>query len=220
LENIELKAQIRETKGDGPAKALRRSGRVPAILYGCKTNPYMLSIDTHDLEILVKRGGISHSIINLDIDGLQGAKPAMVKEMQTNPVSQKILHVDFYEVDMKRKIWVNVPVTTTGKAIGVEMGGMLQIIRRELEVHCLPNAIPDAITIDITNLNVGESVHVNDIETDEGVDIPHEVNFTVLTILSPKKEAVGEGEEGEEMAEGEAAAAETQGAAGGADSEA
>ncbi len=223
MENIELKAQMREKTGNGPAKALRRDGRVPAILYGRKTEAHMISIDTHELETVLKQGGMGHSIFNLDIDGVKGAKAAMVKEMQTNPLSQKILHVDFYEVDMQRKIKVNVPVVTTGKSVGVELGGMLQIIRHELEVFCLPDAIPEAITIDIADLDIGGSVHVDDIKTEEGVEIPHEVNFTILTVLSPKKEEeVEEVEEGEELEAGEEAemAEGEEGAAAEADSEA
>jgi large subunit ribosomal protein L25 len=210
LEHIELKAEIRNTTGNSPARALRRDGRVPAILYGRKTEPHMLSIDTHDLDVIVKRGGVGHAIINLTIDGITGIKAAMVKEMQTNPLSRHVLHVDFYEVDMQRKLKVNVPVVTTGKCVGVEAGGMLQIIRHELEVFCLPNAIPNTITIDITELEMGDSVHVNDIATEEGVEIPSDVNFTVLTIASPKTEAAEEGEEGEEGAEVEEGAAEAE----------
>lgn len=207
MENIELKAQIRATKGNGPARAMRRDGRIPAVLYGPKTEPNMISIGARDLDNILKQGNISRSIINLDIDGDKGTKAAMVKEMQTHPISQNVLHVDFYEVDMKRKINVNVPVVTTGKSAGVELGGMLQIIRRELEVSCLPNAIPQAITIDITDLEIGDSVHVNDIKIGEDVEIPHEVNFTVLTILSPTK---AELEEVEEVEEGEVAEAEVE----------
>lgn len=207
MENIELKAQIRATKGNGPARAMRRDGRIPAVLYGPKTEPNMISIGARDLENILKQGNISRSIINLDIDGDKGTKAAMVKEMQTHPISQDVLHVDFYEVDMKRKINVNVPIVTTGKSAGVELGGMLQIIRRELEVYCLPNAIPQAITIDITDLEIGDSVHVNDINIGEDIEIPHEVNFTVLTILSPTK---AELEEAEEIEEGEVAEAEAE----------
>jgi large subunit ribosomal protein L25 len=90
-----------------------------------------------------------------------------------------------------------VPVVTTGKAAGVEMGGMLQLIRRELEVLCLPNAIPQTINIDVTQLEVGQSVHVEDIQLGDAVEIPHEVNFTILTISSQKKAEEGEAEEGE-----------------------
>lgn len=209
MDNIELKAQVRTTKGNGPARAMRRDGRIPAVLYGPKTEPSMISIDARDLDNILKQGSIGRSIINLEIDDVKGTKVTMVKEMQTHPISQSVLHIDFYEVDMTRKIKVNVPVITTGKSVGVELGGMLQIIRRELEVYCLPNEIPQAITIDITDLDIGGSVHVNDIKTEGDVEIPHEVDFTVLTILSPKK-AEEEVEEVEEIEEGEVAEAEAE----------
>jgi large subunit ribosomal protein L25 len=208
LDNIELKAQLRTTKGNGPARAMRRDGRIPAVLYGPKTEPNMISIGARDLDNILKQGSIGRSIINLEIDGVKGTTAAMVKEMQTHPMSQNVLHIDFYKVDMARKIKVNVPVITTGISAGVELGGMLQIIRRELEVYCLPNQIPQAITIDITDLEIGDSVHVNDIETEGDVEIPHDVDFTVLTILSPKK-AEEEVEE-EEIEEGEVAEAEAE----------
>ena len=202
---------MRTTTGDGPARAMRRGGRVPAVLYGPKIEASKISIGAHDLEVILKKGSIGQSIINLDIDGVKGTKSAMVKEMQTHPVLQTVLHIDFYEVDMKRKIKVNVPVVTTGKSAGVELGGMLQIVRRELEVYCLPDEIPQAITIDIANLDIGDSVHVNDIATEGDVEIPHDVNFTVLTVLSPKKEEEEEVEEVEEGEEGEAAEVEAEG---------
>ncbi len=213
MDNIALKAEIRTTKGNGPARAMRREGRVPAVLYGPKSEPSILSIDeTELLTIIKKEGGIGRSLINLAIDGEKGSTVAMVKEMQTDPVDRNILHVDFYEVDMDRHIKVSVPVTTTGQSEGVELGGMLQLIRRELEVFCLPNAIPQEITIDISDLNIGDSVHVEDLAAQSGVEIPHEVNFTVLTILSPKAEVEEEVEEGEELEEGEVAEADAEAA--------
>jgi large subunit ribosomal protein L25 len=201
LNNIELQATTRTGTGNGPARALRREGRVPAILYGPADKPQMLSVGTHDFEEVVKEGNVGRSIFNLVIDGGKETKAAMIKELQIHPVHHGLIHVDFYAVDMARKVRVNVPVTATGKSKGVEMGGMLQIIRRELEVLCLPNAIPQEITIDITELDVGQSVHVEDIQLGGDVELPHEVNFTVLTILSQKKAEVEEVEEGEEVAE-------------------
>lgn len=210
MNNIELNVQTRTTKGNSPARALRREGRIPAILYGPDAEPVMLSIDTFDMDTIVKQSSVGRSIFNLAVDGGKNTRAAMIKELQTHPVSHDILHIDFYEVNMERKVKVMVPVTTTGKCIGVEMGGMLQIIRRELEVYCLPNAVPESITIDITDLDIGSSVHVDEIETEDEVEIPHDVNFTILTVLSPKKEEeeVEEGEEGEEGVEGEEADAE------------
>jgi len=202
LNNIELQAETRTTTGNGPARVLRREGRVPAILYGPATEPRMLSVGTRDIETIFKESSVSRSIFNLVIDGGKETKAAMIKELQAHPVHHGLIHIDFYAVDMTRKVRVNVPVVTTGKAVGVEMGGMLQIIRRELEVLCLPHAIPQAITIDITSLDVGQSVHVEDIQMGSEVEIPHEVNFTILTISSLKKAEEAEAEEGEEGEEG------------------
>jgi large subunit ribosomal protein L25 len=201
LNSIELQATTRTGTGNGPARVLRREGRVPAILYGPVDQPQMLSIGMRDFEDAVKKGNVGRSIFNLVIDGGKQTKVAMIKELQTHPVDHGLIHIDFYAVDMARKVRVNVPVVTTGKSVGVEMGGMLQIIRRDLEVLCLPNAIPQTITIDITQLDVGQSVHVEDIQLGDEVELPHEVNFTVLTILSPKKAEAEEAEEGEEVAE-------------------
>lgn len=213
MNNIELKAETRTTTGNNPARALRRAGRTPAILYGAETEPVMLSIDTSEMENIIKQGNVGRSIINLAVDGGKKSRAAMIKELQTHPVSDDILHIDFYEVNMARKVKVMVPVVATGKSVGVEMGGMLQIIRRELEVLCLPNAIPQEIAIDITDLDIGNSVHVEDISLEGDVEIPHEVDFTVLTILSPKKaEAEEVEEEEEELVEAEEAAEAEEGA--------
>ena len=208
---IELKAETRTTKGNSPARAMRRAGRVPAVLYGPHAEPKMISIETHDMETIIKRGGLGRSIFHLKVDAEQKTKAVMIKELQAHPVSKELLHIDFYEVSMDRKIRVSVPVVTTGKSIGVENGGLLQIVRRELEVECRPDEIPQSIVIDIANLDIGDAVHVEEIEMPANVEIPHEVNFTVLTISTTKREAVeeAEGEEGEAAeAAGEEAAEE------------
>jgi large subunit ribosomal protein L25 len=201
LNNIELQAATRTSTGNGAARVLRREGRVPAILYGPVDAPRKLSVSAREFEDIVKVSSAGRSIFNLVIDGGKETKATMIKELQIHPVHHGVIHIDFYAVDMARKVRVNVPVATTGKSVGVEMGGMLQIIRRELEVLCLPHAIPTVINIDVSQLDVGQSVHVEDIQLGGDVELPHEVNFTVLTILSPKKAEEEEGEEGEEVAE-------------------
>jgi len=199
LELIELKANIRTKTGNGPARVLRREGKIPAILYGPDTAPVMLSIGLKDFEQALKQDSARQPVFNLVVqNGDTTTRTVMIKELQTHPVSRAVLHVDFYEIARDRKVRVSVPVVTTGKSIGVEMGGMLQVIRRELEVLCLPLEIPDAIELDITDLDIGDSIHVKEIPLTGGVEIPADVNFTVLTILSPKKEAVVEEEELEE----------------------
>ena len=213
MEIMNLKASLRETVGNGPARTLRREGKIPAILYGPKTDPVKLTIDKADLEPIFKAGAVAQKLLKLAIDGIDGTTNVMVKEMQKHPVSHNLLHLDFYRVTMDQKIKVMVPVVTIGKSVGVEMGGMLQIIRRELEVFCLPDQIPENITIDITDLEVGDSFHVEDLGLEGDIEVPAEVNFTILTILSPKaEEEEVEGEEDEEMveegAEGEESAEE------------
>ncbi len=199
MDLIKLNANLRTTRGNGPARALRRENKIPAILYGPDTEPIPITVNKSELEKAIKDNVGSQLLINLVIEGDENSPhAAMLKELQTHPISRDFLHADFYRISMDRKIRVNVPITVTGKSIGVEMGGMLQIIRRELEVLCYPNKIPNTIELDITNLDIGESLHIEEIEAGDDIEFPHEVDFTVLTVLSPK----GKAEEDEE-AEGE-----------------
>ena len=198
MEQIELNATVREDSGKGPARVLRRDGRMPAVLYGPEQAPMLLSINVKELEKISKKYNLSQVPLNLVIGDRKSApKKVMVKELQTHPVSLNYLHVDLYEIAMDRKIKVNVPVVATGKSKGVEVGGVLQIVRRELEVLCLPTDIPEAFEIDITDLDIGDSVHVDEIPLGVEIEISAETNFTVLTILSPKVEVVEEVEEEE-----------------------
>ena len=208
MELIELNATIRETKGNGAARVLRREAQFPAVLYGPNTESISLTIGMKDLEKVLKTNPVGQVLFDLKIQGSETpTRPAMIKELQIHPMSRMYLHADFYEVDMDRKIRVRIPVVVTGKSVGVEMGGVLQIVRRELEVLCLPMAIPEFIELDITDLGIGDSIHVEDLSLEGDVEIPADTNFTVLTIGSPKAEEVEEEEEedieGEEGAEGE-----------------
>jgi len=178
LEQLELKAKVRKTIGNGPARALRRDGKVPAVLYGPKTEPVLLSVEVRDIEQVLKSGNVGQVLLNLIIqNGQETTRPAMIKELQAHPVSGRFLHIDFYEIDLTRKIRVGVPVVATGKPVGVEVGGLLQIVRRELEVLCLPTKIPESIKVDVTNLEIGDSIHVEEIELEGDVEIPADVNF-------------------------------------------
>ena len=210
MEHFELNATVRKTTGNSPARELRSGGHIPAVLYGPQTEPVLLAVNNKEFEQILKKGNIGSIILNLVIqNGKKVTKPAMIKELQSHPVSGAFLHIDFYEIDMQRKINVMIPVVTKGISKGVELGGLLQIIRREIEVLCMPGDIPETIELDITEMDVGDSVHVEEIPLGDNVEIASDVNFTVLTIVSPKVEEVEEeeeealeGEEGE--AEGEA----------------
>jgi large subunit ribosomal protein L25 len=205
LELIELKTNIRTTVGNGPARRLRQAGQVPAVFYGPKTESVLLSVNKNDLDLIFKNGRISQIILNLVIqnNGETYTRPAMIKELQVHPVSRNYLHIDFYEIDMDRKVTVKIPVVTTGQSVGIERGGILQIIRRELEVQCLPFDVPKSIEIDITDLDMGDSIHVEDISLDGEVEFFSEASLTVVTMLSPKVEEEPEEEEEAEEEEAE-----------------
>ena len=210
MERIELQTTVRKSTGNSPARSLRRAGQIPAVLYGPKMETVLLSVNIKDLEQVFKQGNAFQVILNLVIqNGKKVTKAAMVKELQTHPVSGNFIHIDFYEIDMKRQINVMVPIITNGQSVGVENGGMLNIVRREIELLCLPGDIPEAIEIDITDLDIGDSIHIEDIPLGENVEVSADFNFTVVTVLSPtvEEEEVVEEEEGEleagEEAEGE-----------------
>lgn len=206
MKQHELSATIRNTTGNGPARSLRREGRFPAVLYGPRTEPILLAVNVREFERAVQKGNIRRTIFSLSIqNGATLTKPAVIKELQTHPVSGRFLHADFYEIDMNRKLRVMVPVVTKGKAKGEEFGGMLQIIEREIEVLCLPQEMPDALELDVTELGIGDTLHVNDMALPAGVELPPGVNYTVVTVVSQKAEAAPAAAEAEvaEAAEGE-----------------
>jgi len=215
LKQLELNATLRAETGNGPARRLRGQGMIPAVLYGPATSPVMLAVIARDFEHVVQKGNIRRTIFALNLEGSSSAaKPAVVKELQRNPVSGKFLHVDFYEIDLHRKLRVMVPVVIRGKAKGEEDGGMLQIIEREIAVLCLPSEMPEALEVDVTELGIGGTLHVNDITLPSGAELPPGGNYTVLTVVSPKAEPapaeaaaeVAEGAAAEKPAEADAAA--------------
>jgi large subunit ribosomal protein L25 len=205
LEQIQLTATTRKTTGNGPARVLRRNGRIPAVLYGPETDATLLSVNIHEFEQVLKNHNINQMVLNLGIENSDAPpKSVMIKELQAHPVTNDLIHADFYEISMTRKIWVNVQVVVHGKSIGEERGGIVQIVRRELEVLCLPSEIPESIAIDISSLDIGDAIHVEEIQLPAGVEISPETNFTVVTITSvmaeeePEEEAAEEDEAAEE----------------------
>lgn len=203
MELLELSANIRQNKGKGVSKALRRQGLVPGIFYGPKTAPLALSIESLEIDKIFKHTGSNKAPLNLKIkNGDTVKKTAMIKDLQVHPVSRKYLHVDFYEIAMDKKIQVKVPVELTGTAKGAEAGGTLQLITREIDVLCLPMDIPESITIDVSEMEIGDSIHVEELPVPENVEIIADTDYTVVTVSSAMAEEVVE-EEREEIEEGE-----------------
>ncbi len=216
METAKLTAQHRDAVGKGAARSIRREGRIPGILYGSGIDNIKLSVDTSELERMFNSPQYSRGLINLQIKGDKPYnKTVMVKELQTDPIKDHFLHLDLIEIRMDQKISTMVYINTVGDPKGVDDGGILQIIRRELEVYCLPANIPEQIDIDVSNMEIGDSIHVSEIQVEGDVEIPYEVDFTVVTLVSPKMEAEeepGEEEEGEPGEEDEEGAAEGEGA--------
>lgn len=221
MDLIKLNAKLRETSGKGAARKLRQNKEIPAIVYGAKNDPVMLSIDGPDFVKIIRENGSTGLFFNLNIDGKAGKdKIVMLKEMQMDTFSTYYLHLDFHEIDMDTKVTISIPVETIGSSEGVEAGGVIQIIRRELDIVCKPADTPDTIQIDITDLNIGDSLHVEDLDLGENIEIPHEVDFTIITISAPTAEEEeidededlleeGELEEGAEAGDAETAETDT-----------
>jgi large subunit ribosomal protein L25 len=206
LEIFDLKATQRNTVGKSPARALRREGLIPAVLYGPKRETMSLTVSPMDLEKIYKDSGTEQVVLKLVIEnGVTQNVTVLVKEVQTSPVTRQYLHIDFLEISLDEEIVVRVPVEVTGKSIGIERGGFLQLVRHELEVSCLPMDMPEKIEVDIADLDIGDAIHVEDITLDDRIKMLSEPGHTVLTVVAPTVEEEELPEEEEELEEGEEA---------------
>lgn len=198
MELIELSAKPRKTTGKGAARQLRAKLSIPAIVYGGKKEPTMLALDTVEFDKIIRNHGSMGLFFNLKISESGQEKIVMLKDMHMDTFGLKYLHVDLQEIDMDKKITVSVHVEAVGKSKGVKEGGLLQIIKRELDVVCKPMDTPATIKIDVTDLEIGDAIHVKDIDLGENIHIPHDSNFTVITIVPPSTDAKEKGEEDDE----------------------
>jgi len=207
MEKVELQAKIREQTGKKANKALRKDGLIPCVVYkqGEKTQP--LFISSSDLYHALHTSAGENVLITLKIQkDSSAAKPktVMIKEMQHHPFKEDVLHVDFHEISLHERLKVNVPIVTKGEAIGVKRDeGILEHILWELEVECLPTEIPEKIEVDVTEFEIGTSVHVKDLDVPTGITVLADPEQVVVTAAAPKieEEAPAEGEE--ELAEPE-----------------
>lgn len=202
-----LKVEQRTERGKGSARRTRVAGRVPAVCYGRAQEPLPLAIDPQALLDILHGPRGMNSLIRLD-----GAdnRTVFVQEMQRHPVERAVLHVDFLSVDQDAKIQRTVPIVLEGQPVGVKLGGLLQVVRRGLMVEARPTHLPDAIHLDVGQMEVGDVFHVADLEMPAGVEPLYDHNFTVCAVVAPsvEEEKEAEVEEGAEALgeEGEAPA--------------
>jgi large subunit ribosomal protein L25 len=202
---IPLKGTRRDTLGKGGARKARAAGNIPAVLYGHGETPVAVTIVGRELELALRAHKGSNPIVNLAVSG--GEFTALIRDVQYDPLSHDILHLDFQHISLTETIEVKVAVHLTGLPLGVkDGGGILETILRELEVRCLPTAIPPSIQIDVSHLNIGDSVHVREVSVPD-VTILNDGGETIATVVPP---TVMEEKPVEEVAVGEAAAAEPE----------
>lgn len=209
MAQTELMVNSREAIGKGSARSLRRQGLVPAVVYGKGIEPCALSVDPKALKKSIATEAGLNTLITLKGDGPFDGRVVIVKDMQVDPVVDSILHADFQVIDLAAKVSVMVPVHPVGKSAGEKEGGNLSVIRHEIEVFCLPTAIPSSIDIDVTEMQIGDVFHVEDLQLTDGVEAPHDANFTILTVVGRMAEEAVEGEEAAEGVEAAEAPAET-----------
>jgi large subunit ribosomal protein L25 len=185
-----IKAQSRNTTGKNTAYRLRSKGLIPAVLYGHNFSPIPLSINVSELNAILQptgRGTGEHVLHKISIEDRSDipVKEIMIKELQRDPITQKILHVDLYTVRMDEKIIVPVRLNITGKAPGVQKGGILQLILREIEVKCFPADIPASFDVDVSTLEIGQSLHVSDLVIPGNIEIHEDSGAPIISVIAP-----------------------------------
>jgi large subunit ribosomal protein L25 len=211
---IVIEAQTRSASGKNANRRLRKSGRIPAVVYGPGKQPVVVSVNPADVEEVLYSGAGRNTIVGLSVDG-SGQNNAMVKDYQLDPVQGNLIHADFLEIAMNRLLELTVNIELIGEAEGVKIGGgIMDFVTRSIEVECLPSDIPDSIKVDVSALEINDYVRVKNLEVDSKVKVLSDPEIVIVTIVPPTKEEVpveaapeavepevvkkGKGEEGEE----------------------
>lgn len=229
-DQLTLPAEPRERAGKGASRHLRREGRVPAVVYGGKKDPVGIHVEEKQLMKMLQTGHFMNSLVQIQLDGKN--HQTLPKDVQFHPVTSRPIHVDFFRIAKGAKVTVNVPVhfINEEESEGLKRGGVLNVVRHELELHCDATAIPDEIEISLEGLDIGDSIHISAVTLPEGSESAiDDRDFTIATVVAPsamkssddEEEEAEEGVEGEEAegAEGEGAEGEAEGDAEAKDSE-
>jgi len=188
VETLEIQVDARDPGGKRTARRLRRSGKIPGILYGTKTQAVALEFNKKEFSSRVAGLEGSHLVRLKSSATALADKVALVKEMQHHPITGEVVHADLYEVDLTAKIRVHVPLHFVGKAVGVVRGGILQPIVREIEVECLPMDIPEFFNVEVSELDIGNSVHIEALPMPEGIKAIYESNLALVAVVPPTVE--------------------------------
>lgn len=199
MESLAVRAQVRNQKKKSAAKALRRAGKIPGIIYGPEQTPTPISIDQKTVLNLLKKEHYKGIMIDLTLESAQQEAPkkCLVKEIQWDPIKRQPLHVDLYAVSKDHEITVEIPITFINTPIGATKGGIFEPILRELTVSCLIERMIDSIEVDVSNLDIGDSLHVKDLKLPEGIKVRVSGDEVVAVISPPPQEGSAEASKGE-----------------------
>jgi large subunit ribosomal protein L25 len=188
MEHPVLEAIVRQDIGRSAARESRRSGRIPAVLYGRGEATVAVEVDARQLERMLHRGLAQHGMLDLELKEAKSKerRTVLIREVQHHPVTGEILHADFYHVEMGQRIETSIPVVLVGQAEGVKKGGILEHLLRELEIECVAEKMPENVTLDVTQLELGHSLHVRDLAMDEDVSVLTEPDRTVVAVVPPR----------------------------------
>jgi large subunit ribosomal protein L25 len=184
-ETHQLSIQLRERAGKGAARAVRREGRVPGVIYGGKQEPILISVDPRELSRELHKTGFFATLFDLKLDGT--AHRVLPRDVQLDPVTDKPAHVDFLRVSADSIVVVQVPVEfiNEAKSPGLKRGGVLNVVRHEIELRCPVDAIPRSVVVDLDGLSIGDSIHISQVTLPEGVKPTIERDFTVASVAAP-----------------------------------
>ncbi len=191
MQRMELEAEQRLKSGKGVARTIRRAGRIPAVLYG-EGKSSLLSIHPADLIKILKSESGENALINLKIKGEKSVetRTAILRDFQKDPINGGLLHADLFEINMNKAIRIKVPILVKGElSEGVKEGGVLQHNLREVEIECLPSMIPDHLDVDASHLKIGESIHVRDLQVQQGIRVLEDQDLAIVSIAAPMSEA-------------------------------
>jgi large subunit ribosomal protein L25 len=184
--NATLTAKGREGQGKGDNRKLRQTGYIPAVIYGRDEKTRSVAVDAHELELLFSRVHVENTVIDLKVEGEKKSIRALVREVQTHPARGSIVHVDFYQIHAGERVQVQIPINFVGTAAGVKAGGILQHTMDELDVKVSSDSIPESIDVDVTALEIGDSVHVADLNIPEGIEVLDGPDRSVCSVTPPQ----------------------------------
>jgi len=183
---VKLKAEPRTNVGRSAVRKLRARGLIPAVIYGGKNEPQALQVAAREINNMMSHASGENVLVELEIAGEDSSRTALVQEVQHSPVGGDIRHVDFHAISMDQMIQAEVPLESTGTAVGVKtFGGLLEQSLRALAIECLPADLPDRITVDVSQLNIGDSIHVRDIQLPSGVTAKVQPDLTAFSVVAP-----------------------------------